>query len=467
MAKILLVDDEKVARTLYGDYLLAEGHDVEFAESASEAKKALSRGDLSIVITDLILPDQDGMEVLRFAKETVPEIEVIVITALDRVDPAVRAIKSGAAEYLVKPVAPEVLQHAVKRALTSRQLLHENASLRAHLGLLETAQRLATTLDREGMAHTACTAFAQLTGAGAVMLFLPEADGAIRLEGAHGLESDLSPKLTELVKGKLPQGSESPVWFDPGLEAFRTAWIYPAADGDAVWGFAVLLFKAPGVQTSDAAAFLAKHLGLALRNLGRFAAVEDLAYIDDLTRLYNSRYLDLVLDREIRNAQQLQTPFSLLLLDLDYLKSVNDVHGHSVGSKLLVEVAKVIQGCIRDTDVAVRWGGDEYVLLLRGTDSGGALKVAERIRRTVEAHHFLARERLTIAITTCIGVASFPEHAHDKASLFDMADRAMYRGKKGTRNVVYMAAKGLEATPTDRHSSPTGALTSTSAEPPA
>jgi diguanylate cyclase (GGDEF)-like protein len=105
---------------------------------------------------------------------------------------------------------------------------------------------------------------------------------------------------------------------------------------------------------------------------------------------------------------------------------------------------------VRDNDVVCRWGGDEYVMLLRGTDSGGALKVAERIRRTVEGHHFLAREGFSLTVTTCIGVASFPEHAKDKDLLVDFADRAMYRGKKGTRNIIYMAAEGLEATPESR-----------------
>ena len=95
--------------------------------------------------------------------------------------------------------------------------------------------------------------------------------------------------------------------------------------------------------------------------------------------------------------------------------------------------------------------GDEYVILLWGTDSGGALKVAERIRRAIENHKFLSREGFTIKITTCIGVAVFPEHAQDATTLLDFADRAMYRGKKGTRNIIYLAAKNLEATPASRH----------------
>jgi diguanylate cyclase (GGDEF)-like protein len=172
--------------------------------------------------------------------------------------------------------------------------------------------------------------------------------------------------------------------------------------------------------------------------------------MDDLTHLYNMRYLHLVLDREVKNAQQTDGTFSLLFMDLDHFKAVNDTHGHLVGSRLLVEVGRVLKGCVRERDIVVRYGGDEYVVLLRNTDSGGALKVAERIRRTMENHHFMPREGVSLSLTTCVGVASFPEHARDKATLLDMADRAMYRGKRGTRNVIYMAAVDLEATPAER-----------------
>ena len=148
MARILLVDDEKMARTLYGDYLRGVGHEVTAVASIPGAKEALAFGRYDVVVTDLILPQGDGMEVLQHAKAHYPGVEVVVITGLDKVDPAVRAIKSGATEYLVKPVAPEVLQHAVHRALATRELLQENAALRRYVSLLETGQRISTTLDR-------------------------------------------------------------------------------------------------------------------------------------------------------------------------------------------------------------------------------------------------------------------------------------------------------------------------------
>ncbi|HVE84562.1 MAG TPA: diguanylate cyclase [Myxococcales bacterium] len=450
MARILLLDDEKVARTVYADFLTVAGHEVSTFSSLHDAKLAMAEQPFDAVVTDLILPEGDGMEVLEYTRETHPGTEVIVITALDKVAPAVRAIKSGAAEYLVKPVAPEALQHAVARALSARTLLRENESLRRYVELLEMGQRISTTLDHERLMHTALSAFSQLTGAAAVVIAGRPRDGQ-SVQSSQGVEADVEAQLAARAR-QLDPGQRPVKLADPPAP-FQHAWAFPATEGGTTFGHAVLLFTGKPPPTAlSAATFLGEHLALAWRNLGRFAEVEDLAYLDDHTRLFNMRYLDLVLEREVKAAQQTTTPFSLLFLDLDFFKTVNDTHGHLVGSRLLVEVGRILKSCVRDNDVVARYGGDEYVILLRATDSGGALKVAERIRRTVETHRFLAAESLTVQITTCVGVASFPEHATDKAALLDMADRAMYRGKRSTRNVVYIAAVNLEPTPSQRHS---------------
>ncbi len=457
MAHILLVDDEKVARALYGDFLVGAGHTVEAVGSGAEAFTAMGKAAFDVVVTDLILPNGDGMEVLQHVKTTYPQTEVLVITALDKVEPAVRAIKSGAADYLVKPINPDVLAHAVNRALTQRALLRQNEELREHVALLEAGQRIATTLDREHLLDATGSAFTAMCGAPAAVLFFRGNEG-LELAGVHGLEGDLRHKVAEAVRVRALEAAKTverdgqELAFDALPGGFETAYLVPALEADVLLGAVLLLFhKDISAEGAAAAPYLARHLGLGLKNLGKFAEVEDLVYLDDLTHLFNSRYLELVLDKELKHATAAQKGFSLLFLDLDYFKSVNDTHGHVVGSKLLVEVAKIVKNCVRDNDVVCRWGGDEYVVLLRGTDSGGALKVAERMRRAIESHRFLSREGYSLNITTCIGIASFPEHAQDKDSLLDFADRAMYRGKKGTRNIIYMAAKGLEATPASRH----------------
>ena len=457
MAHILLVDDEKVARALYSDFLTGAGHEVTAVGSSEEARTALGKDAFDLLVTDLILPQSDGMELLQHVKTNWPGTEVMVITALDKVEPAVRAIKAGATDYLVKPIAPEVLAHAVNRALAQRSLLKENEELRRNLAMMESGQRIALTLDKDHLLESAGAAFASTCGADAVVLFTRE-DGALKLSGVSGGTVDeqerVREKVLEPMNAALEELGRSGQELHLPDTGFETAFAVPVLDGEALLGAVLLLFRADISDAGVAAApYLARHLALALKNVGRFAEVEDLVYLDDLTHLFNSRYLELVLDKEFKNATKTDKPFSLLFLDLDYFKSVNDTHGHVVGSKLLVEVSKILKNCLRDNDIVCRWGGDEYVCFLRGTDSGGALKVAERVRRAIESHRFLAREGFGLNITTCIGIASYPEHALDKDTLIDFADRAMYRGKKGTRNIIYMAAKNLEATPAARHQS--------------
>lgn len=455
MASILLVDDEKVARALYSDFLTGAGHDVSAVGSSAEAREAMGKAPFDLLVTDLILPQSDGMELLQHVKTTWSGTEVLVITALDKVEPAVRAIKAGATDYLVKPIAPEVLAHAVSRALAQRTLLKENEELRRHVSMLEAGQRIALTLDRERLIESAGAAFHSSCGADAVVVATRE-DGVLTVAGTYGVEEGAQEKLRNAALEPLRKAVDGLDRAGQELEVpasgFETAFAVPLYDADTLLGAVLLHFEGDIPEEGVAACpYLARHLGLALKNLGRFAEVEDLVYLDDLTHLFNSRYLELVLDKEFKNATRTEKPFALLFLDLDYFKSVNDTHGHVVGSKLLVEVSKILKNCVRDNDVVCRWGGDEYVCLLRGTDSGGALKVAERVRRAIESHRFLAREGFGLNITTCIGIASYPEHALDKDTLIDFSDRAMYRGKKGTRNIIYVASKNLEATPATRH----------------
>ncbi len=456
MADVLLVDDEKMARAMYSDFLVGAGHNVVAVGTLAEARKALTATRFDLVVTDLLLPEGDGMHVLQLTKTMSPATEVVVITALDKVDPAVRAIKSGASDYLVKPVSPEVLAHAVARALTTRTLVQENESLRRHVSLMETGQRIATTLDRERLHAVASASFAQVCNADAATFVLKE-DANIRFAGTHELAEELIVDLQKRLKDPLLTALSDPHVGGAVLRCelpapFQAAYFVPAMDGSRVPGGVLLLYK--GAVSEDcavAAPFLATHLTLALRNVGRFAEVEDLVYLDDLTHLFNRRYLELVLQREFRQGEGSPTfKFSLLFLDLDYFKSINDSHGHLVGSKVLVEMGRILKNCVRENDVVSRWGGDEFVVLLRDTDSGGSLKVAERIRRSVESHHFLAREGYSLSVTTCIGIASYPEHSKEQSALLDYADRAMYRGKKGARNIIYIAQRDLEPTPLAR-----------------
>jgi diguanylate cyclase (GGDEF)-like protein len=162
---------------------------------------------------------------------------------------------------------------------------------------------------------------------------------------------------------------------------------------------------------------------------------EALSVTDDLTQLYNSRYLNQVLRRETKRAARSGRPLSLLFVDLDGFKTINDTHGHLFGSRALVEAAAVIQGGARETDVVARFGGDEFALVLPDTGLSGAVAVAERIRERIAAHEFLAADGLRIRLTASVGVASLPDMTGSADGLVQAADAAMYqvkaRGKNG------------------------------------
>jgi len=185
--------------------------------------------------------------------------------------------------------------------------------------------------------------------------------------------------------------------------------------------------------------FFYRQARLALINSERNAQAQSLIYIDDLTKLYNSRYLGVVIDREMKRSERYRNFFSVLFMDVDFFKRVNDGHGHLVGSRVLVEVGSVLRSCVRETDTVVRYGGDEFVVLLVETNADEAMLVAERMRKNVESEPFVRDLGLDIRLTISIGIAAFPQHATTKQHLLHLADQAMYRGKESTRNAVYLA----------------------------
>jgi diguanylate cyclase (GGDEF)-like protein len=178
---------------------------------------------------------------------------------------------------------------------------------------------------------------------------------------------------------------------------------------------------------------------LALDNALRLRRSEALSVTDDLTQLYNSRYLNQVLRREAKRASRSGRPLSLLFMDLDGFKSVNDSHGHQAGSRALVEAAAVIKRCARETDVVARFGGDEFAIILPDTGSEGASQVGERVRERLCAHPFLAGYGLSLHMTASVGVATLPDVAASAEELVRAADMAMYQVKDSGKNGVRIA----------------------------
>lgn len=157
---------------------------------------------------------------------------------------------------------------------------------------------------------------------------------------------------------------------------------------------------------------------------------------DDLTSVYNRRYLERFLEEELERCRRYKHPFSILFLDLDHLRFVNDAFGHLAGSQVLIEVAEVIQRQLRKVDRVFRFGGDEFVAALPETTVKGAYEVANRLCRAVKEYPFRVGEGNEVYITASIGIASYPEDGESGEELLKRADEAMYRVKETTRDGV-------------------------------
>ncbi len=215
----------------------------------------------------------------------------------------------------------------------------------------------------------------------------------------------------------------------------------PIADQGRTLGY--LVFR--GYECAEIELLLEK-MEVAIQMMSRFVNfaiqmwdTQSLTLIDDLTDLHNQRYLPRALDREIARAKRLNKKFTMLFLDVDYFKKVNDSSGHWVGSRILVEIGKLFRDSLRTCDYAFRYGGDEFVAILVDSDAVSSVVVAERLRKKIEGTSFVI-DGQAFKVTVSIGLACYPDHAQTRQSIIEIADEAMYKGKAKSRNIVYVAS---------------------------
>jgi diguanylate cyclase (GGDEF)-like protein len=455
--KILIVEDDSFFREVFSDLLREEGYQVETAASGGQGLEMVNSRDYHVVITDLVLPDISGLDILSRVKDQDPTIDVIVVTGHANMETAIYALKHGARDYLVKPINHEELKHSVSLCMEQRRLLDENLELKKQINLFQVSQSIANCQEQERVYKLIFDSLAKEVGVSRGLGFFCEEGDDLLLKEIRGFSEETGEQIGAAILADINTTAEGSFFLLNRFPAAAEVTQLEGADGlrEALTLFirsktsvqgVVSLFNEPGSNLSADfnlrnIHFLLEQSSLALENASRYTKAKNLLNIDELTGLFNYRYLEITLDREIKRAERYGGNISVLFVDIDFFKNVNDNFGHLIGSRLLGDVGALLKSSVREEDTVIRYGGDEYTIILVETGVEGAANVAERIRSTIEGNVFLEKEGLNLRLTASLGCATYPEDARSKAELLEMADQAMYRGKALGKNIVYYFSK--------------------------
>ncbi len=251
-----------------------------------------------------------------------------------------------------------------------------------------------------------------------------------------------SPNLVELIGGFIPELDKNLLekfFKDAGMKSYI---LVPLVSKDVHFGSLVVFSSREKISGNEInfLGLFAKQIELAITIADLFQAVKEQAVTDSMTGLFNRRYFEEFIKKEAIRAERQNQHFTVIGLDLDHLKQINDVYGHNYGDIAIKAIAEVLKNNARSIDIAARMGGEEFNLILPGIDSAGGLVAAERIRKAIEG---VELEKIG-HITASLGVATYLEHSDDLDELLELTDQAMYESKRKGRNRVTLAIQSKE-----------------------
>lgn len=452
--RILVVDDQPLNVKLLEAKLTSEYYDVLTASGGAAAVRIATEERPDLILLDVMMPDMDGYEVCRILRDQ-PEtmhIPIVMVTALSDTADRVVGLEAGADDFLTKPVDDLALFARVRSLLRFKVTFDE---LRLRFGVDSAAQL-------EEMAPI----WNESLGDSSVLL-LEDFDSRARMIGESLGEihrvvvvDDEQSCFSELEKGSYDAVIVS-LSLD-SIDGLRVVSQLRSRPQTRMLPILVLvedgemerLAKALDLGVTDyvMAPIDRNELIARTRMQVRRKRYQDrlrtnleasvsMAALDELTKLHNRRYLTTYLKREFERSRQTGKPLSLIILDVDHFKKVNDGHGHAVGDVVLVELGKRMLQLTRSSDLPARYGGEEFVVVMPETDPTVARAVAERLRHGVAEKPFEAvKDNLLLDITISVGVANLTDDVETPDDLFRLADDALYKAKAGGRNQVVCAA---------------------------
>ncbi|HSC18129.1 MAG TPA: PleD family two-component system response regulator [Rhizomicrobium sp.] len=453
-ARVLVVDDILSNVRLLEAKLSAEYFEVCTAYNGPEALAKIEEQIPDIVLLDVMMPGMDGFEVCRRIKNNArtAHLPVVMVTALDQTADRVAGLEAGADDFLTKPVDDAALFARV-RSLVRLKMMTDELRMREEtghgMGLVDPAHTLIDSapggriLIVEDRAETAAW-FSEVLGENNEVVTADTFEEAqVRVRGGDpdlimvslSLRNFDGLRLCSHLRS-LPEGRNVPILvvvnegdrrklhqaLEMGVNDYLTR---PVDKNELVARVRTQLRRK---RYSDR---LRHNVQLSL----------EMAITDQLTGLYNRRYMSRHLDTLIVGAEAAGKPIAFLIMDIDHFKSVNDTYGHDAGDEVLREFAKRIGANVRGMDLACRYGGEEFVVVMPDTDMAVAATIAERLRRGVEMTPFpISREPGKLNVTISIGIAELEAGGGTAEALLHRADQALYRAKREGRNRVVAAA---------------------------
>lgn len=391
------------------------------------------RGTPLAVVVDidpLSRPLEPHLEKLRLS---FPNSDLIALSGTDTASTALLVIRSGFSDFLLKPISPEELLWSIKKVIQKRELFQKLEEPEANVvrAMTQISSCSTPSLIRLSTLEFLLGFF---KGQGSAWISLKNQVSTNLCAYPKGIEDKLvQEKLSEINLSASPPPAVT--WTT--RKNYRNVLLTCLEGSQAVliWG----ITDKVNDDTLSTAKTLVEHSELSLLNLEKFEEIKHLSFTDELTGLFNSRYLRYALTNTINRSKNKAKSFSVLFIDVDHFKSINTQYGHLVGSDFLIAIGRSIRNCVREQDMVFRYGGDEFVVILSDLELEGAQMIAERIRLGVERRVF-SIHGLKLRTTVSVGISMYPEHAKSQEDLLKLADSAMYSAKEQSRNSVHVYA---------------------------
>lgn len=454
-ARVLIVDDIPTNVRLLEARLTAEYYEVITASSGQQALDICQDQDVDIVLLDVMMPEMDGFEVCRRLKSDpkTHHLPVLMITALDQTADRIEGLNAGADDFLTKPVDDTQLTARVKSLVRLKSLTDELRA-RALTGqqiAIEDALRAMDTISASGGSilivdtdrRHAERVQSYLTPEHSVDILTEPADAVFQVTGARYELALVSMGLDDFDPLRVCSQIRT-------VDHSRNLPIILMADaGDKprvvrALDLGINDYISRPIERNELSARVRTQIrrhryAMELRESVNHTL--SLAVTDELTGLYNRRYFDRHLSIMLGKAQEQDRDMALMILDIDHFKAINDGHGHDVGDAVLREFAARLKRNIRGVDLACRFGGEEFVVLMPDTDTYQAEAVAERVRQSIADKTFDMGLARPLCVTVSVGVSLNESPADTPETMVKRADVALYRAKREGRNrVIFDAA---------------------------